>query len=164
MLSKKMLNGLNDQMKNEFNSAYIYLGMSAWFETQNLRGMAKWMMLQYEEEIEHALKFYHHIVERGGAPVIPAMDKPAATYKTPLAAFEAALKHEKFVTSKINDLHDLALAEKDKPAEIMLHWFITEQVEEEANVGEVIEALKMVGESGQALFLMDRQLAQRTEH
>ena len=161
MLSKKMLDTLNDQMKNEFHSAYIYLAMAAYFEGKNLPGMASWMKLQYDEEVEHAMKFFQHIVERGETPVVLGFDSPPSTYDSPLAAFEAALKHEQYITGKINEVYDVAVEENDRPVQIFLQWFIDEQVEEEASVGEVVDTFKMVGDSGQALYLLDQKLGQR---
>lgn len=163
MLSKKMLDALNDQMKNEFHSAYIYLAMAAYFEGRNLSGFAGWMKVQYQEEVGHAMKFFHHVVERGATPVVMGFDTPKADYASPLDAFEAALKHEQFITGKINDLDDLAKAENDKPAQSFLQWFIDEQVEEENSVGQIVDMLKLVGDSGQALFMLDRQLGQRSK-
>lgn len=161
MLSKKMLDALNDQMKNEFHSAYIYLAMAAYFEGKNLSGFANWMKMQYQEEVGHAMRFFTHIVERGETPVVAGFDTPKADYSSSLEAFGAALKHEKFITGKINDLDDIAKSENDKPVQSFLQWFIDEQVEEENSVGQIVDTLKLVGDSGQALFMLDRQLGQR---
>jgi ferritin len=161
MLNKTMLDALNEQMKKEFNSAYIYLSMAAYFEGLNLSGMSSWMKHQYEEEVEHAMKLFGHIVERGETPTVPGIDKPKSDFGSPLAAFEAALKHEQFITDSINKLYDVAVKEDDKPAQIMLHWFIEEQVEEEDSVGTVVDQLKLVGDSGAGLMMIDRSLAQR---
>jgi ferritin len=163
MLSKKMLDALNEQMRKEFHSAYIYLAMAAHFEGKNLPGMATWMKAQYQEEIEHAIKFFDHIVERGETPVVQGFDTPKSDYSSVLEVFEAALEHEKFITRSINEVYDVAVAENDRPAQIMLQWFVTEQVEEEDNVGQVADTIKMIGEQGQALFMLDRQLGQRQE-
>jgi ferritin len=160
-MNKKMLDAFNEQMRREFHSAYIYLEMAAHFDAENLSGMAAWMKAQHGEEIEHAMKFYNYIVERGGRPVIPGIDKPELKISKPIDAFEAAFKHEKYITKSIDELYDLAVKENDKPAQIFLNWFVEEQVEEEDNVGGVVDTMKMIGDSGQALYMLDRQLGQR---
>lgn len=163
-MNKKMLDALNKQINEEFNSAYIYLAMAAHLESENLPGMAAWMKAQYQEEIEHGMKFYGHIIERGGKPILKALDTPKADYSGVKEIFEAALKHERHITKCINDLYDLAVEEKDRPAQIMLQWFIEEQVEEEDNVGGVLDTINMIGEDGRSLYLLDRQLASRGGH
>jgi ferritin len=161
MLSKKMEKAINEQIKNELYSSYLYLAMSAHCESENLAGFATWLKFQAQEELEHALKFYAYVNERGGRVELHAIDKPPMEFASPLAIFEEVLAHEQKVTAMINALYELALEEKDYPSQIMLQWFIDEQVEEEASAGEILEMLKMIGDKGQALFMMDRQLGQR---
>jgi ferritin len=163
MFSKKLQDAMNEQIKNELYSGYLYLAMSAHFEASNLPGFASWMRLQAAEEQEHALKFFDFINERGGRVELQAIDQPPVDFEGPLAVFQTTLEHEKKVTSLINGLYELALAEKDYPAQVMLQWFIDEQVEEEANATQIVETLKMVGEKGQALVMLDRQLGERSE-
>ncbi len=161
MLSKKLQGAINEQIKNELYSGYLYLAMSAYFEANNLPGFAGWMRAQAAEEQEHALKFFDFVNERGGRVELQAIDQPPVEFEGPLAIFQTTLEHEKKVTGLINGLYELALAEKDYPAQVMLQWFIDEQVEEEANATHIVETLKMVGEKGQALVMLDRQLGQR---
>lgn len=161
MLSKKLQDALNEQIKNELYSGYLYLAMSAYFEANNLPGFARWMRVQAGEEQAHALRFFDFIVERGGRVVLQAIDQPPVEFSSPLAVFEATLEHEKKVTGLINQLYELAVAERDYPAQVMLQWFINEQVEEEKNAAQIVETLKMIGEKGQALIMLDRELGQR---
>ena len=161
MLSDKMEKAINEQIKNELYSSYLYLAMSAHCESENLPGFATWLKFQAQEELEHALKFYDYINERGGRVELHAIDKPPVEFDSPVAIFEEVLEHEKKVTAMINVLYELALEEKDYPSQIMLQWFIDEQVEEEASADEILQTLKMVGDKGQSLFMMDRQLGAR---
>ncbi len=161
MISKKMLTALNDQIHHELESAYIYLSMSAYFEAENLPGFAQWMKLQFDEEMIHAFKFYNFILTRGERVVLQAIEAPPAEYSSALEAFEKALAHEQKITSDIHKLYKLATEENDYPSLSMLQWFIDEQVEEEENVGGVVDDLKRVEGSGQALLLLDRELGQR---
>ncbi|MGB9879908.1 MAG: ferritin [Anaerolineae bacterium] len=161
MLSKKLQDALNEQIKNELYSGYLYLAMSAYFEANNLPGFARWMRVQAGEEQAHALRFFDFIVDRGGRVVLQAIDQPPVEFSSPLAVFEATLEHEKKVTGLINRLYELAVAEKDYPAQVMLQWFINEQIEEEKNAAQIVETLKMIGEKGQALIMLDRELGQR---
>ncbi len=161
MLGKKLQSAINEQIKNELYSGYLYLAMSAYFQAANLPGFARWMRVQAAEEQQHALKFFDFVNERGGRVELQAIDQPPVQFQSPQAVFEQVLEHEKKVTSLINKLYELALGEKDYPAQVMLQWFIEEQVEEEANATQIVETLKMVGEKGQALVMLDRQLGTR---
>jgi ferritin len=161
MLSKKMLNALNNQINAEFYSAFIYLSMAGYFEGHNLPGFAHWMVKQYGEEVEHAMKFFKYINERGGKVMLKAIEQPPVVFDSPLDIFQKALAHEKKVTGMINKLVDIADEEKDRATHVFLHWFIDEQVEEEKNASDIVEMLKMVGDKGHALIMLDRQLAQR---
>lgn len=161
MLSKKMQDAINEQINKELYSAYLYLSMGAWAETQNLSGFAHWMHEQFEEETEHALKFFDYIVDRGGRVTLKAIDAPQLEWKSPLAMFEQVLEHEQYVTSLIHNLYALAVKENDYPSQVLLQWYISEQVEEEKHATEIVDTLKMVGEKGQALVMLDRELAKR---
>ncbi|XPV77366.1 MAG: ferritin [Desulfovibrio sp.] len=160
MLSQKMQDAINDQITWEFYSGYIYMSMSAWFDSKGLPGFGKWMMAQYQEEISHGMKMFHYVGEAGGTVDLGAIEKPRKEWDSPLDAFEEALEHERGVTARINKLVNMAIEEKDHATNIFLQWFISEQVEEEATVGEIVDKLKLVGDGG-ALFMLDRDLASR---
>ncbi|WP_457570628.1 ferritin [Desulfovulcanus sp.] len=162
MLSKTMEKALNDQVNAEFYSSYLYLSMSAYFQGLNLSGFASWMKAQAQEELFHAMKFYNYIHERGGKVVLQAIEAPPTEWDSPLAAFEAALAHEQKVTHLINDLVNLAIEEKDHATNNFLQWFVSEQVEEEDSVGEVVNKIKLIGQASGGLFMLDRDLGQRT--
>ena len=161
MVGKKIQDAFNEQIKHELASSYLYLSMAACFHSKGLDGMAKWMTVQAKEENGHAMKFFDHIVERQGRVELAALDKPQLEWKSALDAFKAAYKHEQFITGNINDLVGLAQKEKDNAAQILLQWFVKEQVEEEANTSKVVQMLEMAGDSGQALLIMDAQLGKR---
>src|SRR5919202_5071250 len=161
MLGKAVEDAMNEQIKNEFFSAYQYLSMAAYCESENLPGFAQWMRAQSQEETEHAMKFYDFILDRNGRVVLQGIEKPVVEFGSPLDVFERALEHEKKVTAMINDLYALAVRENDYASQTFLQWFVTEQVEEEKNAGDVVQTLKMIGDSSEALFLLDRELGQR---
>ena len=161
MLSKSMQDAINEQIKNELYSAYLYLSMAAYSEANNLPGFAHWMRAQSQEEVEHAMKFFEFVNERGGRVVLHAIDQPPADFESPVKMFEETLGHERKVTAMIHSLYELALEEKDYPAQILLHWFIDEQVEEEASAAYILDTLKAIGVKGQALVMLDRELARR---
>lgn len=160
MISKKMEKAINEQIKWEFYSAYLYLAMSAWFERQGLPGCANWMRVQREEETFHAMKFLDYLLERGGSVQLQAIDAPESVWKSPAAVFEHTQKHEAEVTRRINALMDLAMKEKDHAAVIFVQWFVSEQVEEEASVAAVLDKVKLVGD-GPSFYLLDQELAAR---
>ncbi|MBT8764103.1 ferritin [Desulfohalobiaceae bacterium Ax17] len=162
MLSKTMEKALNEQVNAELYSSYLYLSMSAYFQNLNLSGFASWMKAQAQEELFHAMKFYNYVYERGGKVVLQAIAAPPTEWESPLAAFEAALAHEQKVTGLINDLVNLAIEEKDHATNNFLQWFVSEQVEEEDSVGEVVNKIKLIGQASGGLFMLDRDLAQRT--
>jgi len=161
MMSKKLYTVLNDQIKYELDSAYVYLSMAADCEAKNLNGFANWFKHQSQEEVQHAMKIYQFLLDRGESVELQAIEKPPSSFKSPTAIFEQALKHEQKVTSLINTCYETALAEKDYPTQVMLQWFIEEQVEEEQQADEILNQLRMAGESGAALIMMDKQLAMR---
>ncbi len=152
---------INGQIRAEFYSAYLYLSMAGFFEAANLAGFAHWMRRQYEEETEHALKFFGFLLDRGQQVRLQAIDQPPSGFRSPLDAFERALEHEKEITARIHELYALAVRENDYPAQVLLNWFVAEQVEEEKNATEIAERLRMAGEDGPALLLMDRELGER---
>ncbi|HRU38322.1 MAG TPA: ferritin [Candidatus Goldiibacteriota bacterium] len=163
MIGKRMEEGLNKQVNAEFYSSFLYLAMSADFESKNLKGFAHWMKAQAAEEYDHAMRIYKHIVERGGKVKLTAIDGPKSEWKNALEAFEDAYAHEQKVTGMIYKLVEMAKDEKDYAAESMLKWFVDEQVEEEAQTLEVVEQLKMIGDSKGSLFQIDHKLAKRKE-
>ena len=161
MISTSMQKSLNEQINKELYSAYLYLSMSAWFENQNLPGFAKWMHMQAEEEYEHAMKFFGHIADRGGKVELKTIAGPQVDWKSNLEVVEQVLEHEQFVTASINSLYDQALSEKDYPAQVMLQWFIDEQVEEEKNASELVHLVSALGKNETGLVMLDQRLAQR---
>ncbi len=162
MMKEPIEKAFNEQINAETFSAYLYWSMSAWFETINLSGAAAWMRAQAQEEMLHAMKFFHHINERGGAVKLTAIEAPQTEWDSPLAAFEAAYKHEQYISQRIDDLVTLAREQKDYACESMLQWFTDEQVEEEATVDQVVQQLKLSKEAPGALFMIDRELGQRS--
>ena len=162
MIGKKIEKALNDQINAELYSAYIYLAMAAYFESENLTGCASWMRVQVQEETSHAMKIYDFVNERGGRVTLKAIEQPPKTWKSVLDAFQGAYKHEQYITGRINKLVDLAIQEKDHAANAFLQWFVNEQVEEETSVDEVVQNLKMADKAPGALFIIDRELGQRT--
>jgi ferritin len=161
MISKAMQDAINEQIKNEFYSAYMYLSMSAYFQANNLPGFAAWLRIQFQEEQTHALKLYDHMIDRGGRIDLKALSQPPAEWKTSLEAFQNVLTHEQHVTALINQVYETALSEKDYPAQVMLQWFINEQVEEEKNATEIVEQLKLVDTHGTAVLMLDHRLGKR---
>lgn len=162
MLGKKIQDAMNEQIKNELYSAYLYLSMAAYCESVNLPGCAHWMRMQEQEERIHAFKFFDFIHERGGRAILQAIDQPPGEFESLLDVFEKTLEHEQKVTAMIHNLYDLAVQKKDYASQIFLQWFVTEQVEEEDSANRVIETIKMIGDSRQALLMLDRELGGRT--
>ncbi len=162
MLSEKMTEALNAQINKEIYSAYLYMDMSAHCTYVGLNGFANWFMVQYQEEMSHAMKIYDYINEQGEKVVLGGIEKPPGNFGTPLEMFEATLEHEQFITKSIYGLVDLANKEKDYATQIFLQWFVTEQVEEEANDNELIAKLKLVGNKGNGIFMIDKELEART--
>ena len=157
----KVEKALNKQINAELYSAYLYLSMSAYFEGLALKGFASWMKHQAEEEVEHAMKLFNFIYERGGNVTLTEIAKPKLKWKSPLDAFENAYEHEQLVTSLIHKLVDISRANKDHATEVMLHWFVNEQVEEEDNASDIVEKLKLVGNVKAALLVLDKRLGKR---
>ena len=161
MLSEKMQGELSKQINAELYSAYLYLAIAAYFEETALKGCSHWMRIQFDEEMMHALKIFDYVHERGGRVILENIAKPEIELDSPLAAFEFVLEHEQKVTRLINDLVDVALGERDHATHNFLQWFIGEQVEEEASVDEIVQQLRMIGDSRNGLFMLDRHLAER---
>ena len=161
MIGERLLNAMNDQIKNELESYYIYQSMAAYFHSNSFDGMAHWMRCQAHEEMTHAMKFFDHILDRGGKVQLQDLKQLKTEWSSPAEAFNDAYAHEQFISGKINDLMAIAREEKDFASEPLLSWFIDEQVEEEASSSKVAEEIAMVGDSKSALLMIDRELGQR---
>jgi len=152
---------IEEQINHEFEAAYLYLAMAAHFEVQSLDGFGMWMRMQAQEEVAHAMRLFDFLVRRGVAAKLSSVPGPVADFGEPLAIFQQALEHERKVTQLIGSLYELAVANKDRATQLELQWFVTEQVEEEASVGNVVEQLQMVGDSRAALLMLDQKLGSR---
>lgn len=161
MLSKKLQSALNDQINAELFSAYLYLSMSSWFKAQNLEGFASWLQVQAQEEVSHAMKIYGYLHNKGSDVELKQIEAPKKSWKSPLAAFEDTYKHEVYISGRINDLVDLAVADKDHATTVLLHWFVGEQVQEEASALAVVEKLKLVSTHPGGIYMLDREMASR---
>lgn len=161
MLKEKIQEALNKQLNAELFSSYLYLSMSAYFESINLKGFAHWMRIQTQEELVHVMKYFDFLIERGGKAILSSIESPPTEWASPLAVFEHAYQHEQKVTGLINDLVNLAISEKDHATNNFLQWFISEQIEEEASADEVVQKIKLMGVASGGLFMLDRELAQR---
>ncbi len=162
MIGEKMRDAINDQIQYELESSYLYLGMAAYFHSKSLDGMAQWMRVQVQEEIFHAMKFFDHLRDRDGRVELKPIGVIKSEWASPLEAFRDAYKHEQSVTARINNLSKLAQQENDFAAQAMLQWFVTEQVEEEANTSKIAEQLTLIGDNGYGLLMLDRELSVRT--
>ena len=162
MISKKMEKAINDQINKELYSAYYYLSMAAYLESESFDGMANFMKAQAFEETEHAMKFYGYVNEQGGRVKLDAIEQPKVDFDGAQQIFELALEHEKYVTSRINDLMNLAIEENDHATKGLLSWFIAEQVEEEASMDSIVNKFKIIGSSGQGLMMLDSKLGERS--
>ena len=161
-ISEKMEKALTRQLNRELYSAYLYLGMSSYFESMNLKGFASWMRVQSEEELIHAMKFFSYILQKGGKALMQDIESPGNDWKTTVEVFEKSLEHEQLVSSLINELVNLAVTEKDHATNTFLQWFVSEQVEEEASFDEVLQKLKLLGkDTGSGLFMLDQELGAR---
>ena len=162
MFSQKIQDAFNEQLNAELFSSYLYLSMAAYLESQGLEGMAGWMQLQAQEEHSHGMKFFNFINERGGRVVLTEIEAPKPEWSSALEVFEDTCAHESKVTGLINDLYDLSMSEKDRASTIFLQWFVTEQVEEEATAQAIRDQLNLLKDSPVAVFMIDRELGQRT--
>ena len=161
MLSKPVLEAMNTQIMHEMYSAYLYLSMSAYFESENLPGFAKWMKVQFSEEQEHALKFYGYILDRGNKVSLQAFPQPPVDFSSPQEVFKLSYEHEQKVTSLINGIYKVATEQNDVASQIFLQWFINEQVEEEKNVSQILAMLAKIGPSVGSLYQLDHQVGKR---
>ncbi len=162
MLKEKVLKAINEQINAEQYSAFLYLSMSAWLENEGLPGFANWMYVQYQEELTHANKFFKYVNERGGKVELKGIDPMPVEFESVTEIMEKSLAHEQHVTSLINHLVDIAIEEKDHATQSFLKWYVDEQVEEEANVSEILDDLKLISGKGNGLLMLDRELRRRT--
>lgn len=163
MLSKTLEKALNEQINNEYYSAFLYLSMASHFENINMLGMANWMRMQYEEEIMHAMKIFDMIIGMEGQVTLNQVDSPPAKFDSALSVFEQTLDHERNVTKMINDIYSIARTESNYAVQSALQWFIDEQVEEEKSVLEIVNQLKMIGDETTPLLMLDSKLGSRTD-
>ena len=161
MISNTIQKAINEQINKEFYSSYLYLSMAAYFENKNLPGFAKWMHIQAGEEHEHGMKFFKYLIDRGGLVELKAIAAPETDWKSYLAVFKQVQEHEAAVSASIYALYELALKEKDYPTQVMLQWFIDEQVEEEKNAAEIVQQLELIDAKGTAVLMLDHQLGKR---
>ncbi|MFW5813677.1 MAG: ferritin [Fibrobacterota bacterium] len=162
MLSEKMQAALNEQINKEMFSAYLYMSMSNKADSMGLKGTSTWFMVQYHEEMVHAMKIYEYVNRCGGNVELEAIAKPDSDFPTISVMFQKALEHERFITRSINELVDIAVLEKDHATQIFLSWYVTEQVEEEESVNDILQKLKLMGDNPGALYMMDKELGART--
>jgi ferritin len=161
MISKVMQKAMNEQINKELYSSYLYLSMAAFFEDKNLPGFGHWMHIQEGEERGHAMRLYAHLIDRGGRVLLKAIAAPETEWKSSLEAFKVVQQHEVEVTASINALYELALKEKDYPAQVLLQWFINEQVEEEKSASEIVKQLELIDAKGTAVMMLDHRLGKR---
>jgi len=161
MLKEKVLKAINQQITNEYYSAFLYLSMSSWFQNKGLPGFANWMFIQFQEEMAHGNKFFKYVGERGSQVVLRAIPAVDTDFANIIAVFEKTLEHEQFVTASINKIMDVAIEESDHATQSFLKWFVDEQVEEEANVNEILDTLRLINGQGNGIFMLDRELRQR---
>ncbi len=161
MLKKEVLDSINDQINAEFYSAYLYLSMSAYFQGKGLAGFANWMMIQFQEEQSHAMKFFNYVYERGGKVTLGPIEEVPTDFDSILAVWEKTLAHEQMVTGRINKMMDIAIEASDHATKSFLQWFVDEQVEEEASVTEILDTLRLIDGQGNGIFMLDREMKQR---
>jgi ferritin len=161
MLKEKVLKAINQQINNEYYSAYLYLSMSAWFQNKGLPGFANWMFIQYQEELTHGNKFFKYVGERGSQVILKAIAPVDTDFESVIAVFEKVLEHEQFVTASINKIMDVAIGESDHATQSFLKWFVDEQVEEEVNANEILDTLRLINGQGNGIFMLDREMRQR---
>ena len=161
-MNEKLQQAFNDQINKELYSEYLYMSMFAYFDRMNLQGFKNWMNVQMQEEHAHAMGMFNYVHERGGQVILQSIEQPQTDWESPVALFEHVLEHEKFVTSRINALMDVAEEVKDRAAVSFLDWYLKEQVEEESNVSNVLKTLKMVCDDKNCLYMYDKELATRT--
>lgn len=163
MISEKVQKALNDQIQAELYSSYLYLSMAAYFHSENWNGFAAWMKIQSEEEYGHAMKFIKYLTDVEGKVVLEALEKPKSQWKSPLEVFEEAHKHELYITDRINALVMLAAQEKDYPTQLLLNYYVNEQVEEISTVSQIVHKFKTVGDNKASVYFLDRELGMRAK-
>ena len=161
MVSNEVQDAINAQIGREFYAAYLYLGMMAYFESRSLTGFGHWMRLQAQEEAGHAMRLVDFLLDRGGQVELQSIDRPTVDFDSPRAVMQAALAHEQKVTGTINELYAIAVQHNDYPAQVLMQWFVSEQVEEEKNAGEIVDQLELAAGSASALLVLDGRLAER---
>ena len=161
MLKEEVANALIIQLNKEFQSAYIYLGMSAYASKIGLNGSANWFLIQYQEEVAHAMKLFKYLENQDVHVTLPKIEEANVNFESILETFKAALKHEIYMSSNLNELSDLTMKNKDHATYNMLQWYVTEQVEEEATLSTIIDKIKLVGDNGYGLYAIDQELATR---
>ncbi len=161
MPSQALQQAMNDQIRKEFESAYLYLSMAAWMEDQNLPGFAAWLRRQAQEEARHAMRIFNHLIDRNARVRLQPLAGPRVDFQSPQEVFETVKQHEVLVTTSINELYGMAVADKDYASQVFLEWFITEQVEEEKQSTHVLDSVRRVGDNQAALVMLDRELGQR---
>lgn len=159
MLKKEIQEAINNQIRNEYYSSYLYLSMASYCESINYQGFASWLRKQSDEELEHAMKLFDYVIDRDGRVILESIEKPPSEFGSLLEVFQQVLDHEKEVTGMINQLYELATGENDHATAVELHWFINEQVEEERSALDIVEELKKAGENSAALLVLDRHVA-----
>jgi len=162
MISKQLQEALIEQLNKEYHSAYIYLGMSAYCSKEGFNGASNWFLIQYQEEISHGMKLFKYLEDQDVKIKLPAIDGVKVEYKSLLDVFKKSLAHEQMMTKNLNNLSDLAMKDKDHATYNLLQWYVTEQVEEEATVSEIIDHIKLVGDNGYGLYTIDKELSSRT--
>ncbi len=160
-MDKKLQKTFNEQIKNEFYSAYLYLAMAAYCESKNLPGFSHWMKVQFKEELSHGMKMFDFLVDCNVRVALQEIPQPALEFASAQDVFDKTLEHEQKVTALIHALIKLAREVNDTAAEIFLQWFVTEQVEEEKNAAYILDTLKMIKPDSAALIMLDRELAKR---
>ncbi|MBN2494681.1 MAG: ferritin [Deltaproteobacteria bacterium] len=160
-MKKEILDAFNAQIKAEMESAYLYLAMAAYFDAESLDGFSAWMKAQAIEEMGHAMRFYQHIIDRDGTVEFEPLGIKKARWDSALEVFTDTLEHERYVTSRIDDLVQLTQEHRDRAGRHFLEWFVEEQIEEEATASKVLTDIKRVGDSGHGLLMIDRELGQR---
>lgn len=162
MLSKELQKALTTQLNREYHSAYIYLGMSVYCSKEGYNGAASWFLIQYQEEIAHGMKMFQYLEDQDAEISLPDIKGVKVDFKSMLDVFEKSLVHEQFMTKNLNNLSDMAMKDKDHATYNLLQWYVTEQVEEEATVKEIIDNIKLIGDNGYGLYTIDKELASRS--
>jgi len=162
MITENLQKAIVEQLNKEFHSAYLYLGMSAYCSQEGFNGASSWFLIQYQEEVSHGMKMFKYLEDQNAQITLPEIKGVKVKYKSLLDVFKKSLAHEQTMTKNLNELSDIAMKEKDHATYNLLQWYVTEQVEEEATVSEIIDHITLVGDSGYGLYTIDKELASRT--